>query len=74
MYRVNTAELKKAMIDNDINSIGELSEKCGVNRVTLGTIISGKSYPSSDSMVRIASALKMSGEKAGSIFFDDNLT
>lgn len=74
MYHVNTKELKKYMIDAGIETNGELSKKSGVNRNTIGEILNNKTYPSSDVMVRIVTALSIPAEKAGEIFFARELT
>ncbi len=65
--------LKKSMIDNDINTIEELSEATGVNRNTLADVVNGRAYPSSRVMVKIKSALNLSQEEAGLIFFKEKL-
>ncbi len=70
MYKVNTAELKKKMIDNQIETIVQLSKATDINRDTLGGILSGKKTPSSMVMYAIAEALNMSSEECGIIFFD----
>ncbi len=68
-YTINAKELKKLMIENGFDTILSLAEETGVNRTTLGKILSGEQKPSSDAMYRIAAALKISGEQAGKIFF-----
>ena len=72
-YRTDTVALKKIMIDNNIDTITELSEASGVDRNTLSKILSGKMQPSSGAMVKIAFALNMPPEVAGRIFFTPNL-
>lgn len=69
MYRINTKELKKVMIDNNIESIAELSEKTGVGRDTLSKVINGKAQPSFGVLLKLAEALSMSPEVAGKVFF-----
>lgn len=69
----NTNELKKLMIDNEIKTIKELSERTGVNRNTLAQVISGKIQPSSEIMSQLVIVLNMEPQKAGEIFFDRNL-
>lgn len=73
MYHVDIKELKKAMIDVGIDTIVELSNRSNVNRNTLGDIFNGKSYPSSDVMIRLAKTLELSSEQCGSIFFAQEL-
>lgn len=69
----NTNELKKLMIDNEIKTIKELSEKTGVNRNTLAQVMNGKIQPSSEIMSQLVIVLNMEPQKAGEIFFDRNL-
>ena len=71
---VDVKELKKIMIDQDVNTIAELSDKTGVNRNTLSDVLSGKSYPSADTMVKLTEGLNMDGSIAGKIFFAKKLT
>lgn len=72
-YRVNVAELKKAMIDSGFNKVKDLSQATGVDRNTLGKILNEKAIPSSRTMYALVSALNLSYEKAGEIFFSHNL-
>ena len=69
MYHVDTKELRIAMIQAGIDSIVELSEKTTVNRNTLGDILNGQIFPSSDVMVKIGETLSLPPEKCGAIFF-----
>lgn len=73
MYKVDTKELQKAMIDADIKTIEQLSELTGVNRNTLSDIINGKIFPSSMVMSKLAYCLKLTSEDAGRIFFAPKL-
>lgn len=68
-YAVDTAELKKAMINAGINTAVELSEKSGVNRNTVGGILNGDIRPSSAVIEKIAKALSLDGNDIGRIFF-----
>ena len=43
-YRVNVAELKKAMIDSGFNKVKDLSQATGVDRNTLGKILNEKLF------------------------------
>lgn len=69
----NKNAIKKAMIDNGIKSVTELSTVSGVNRNTLGKILNGDAQPSSAVMYKLVDCLKISPEEAGSIFFGLNL-
>lgn len=74
VFNINTKELKKAMIDADLDNIQKLSDKSGVNRNTVGEIVNGDRFPSSEVMQKIAIALNLSHERAGLIFFAPQLT
>lgn len=68
-YKTDTVELKKLMVEKNIKTILELSEKTGINRNTLGRILDGTIQPSSDAMDRLVYTLEIQPEKAGRIFF-----
>lgn len=72
-YITNKDAIKKAMIDNGIKTVTELSVVSGVNRNTLGKILNGDTQPSSAVMYKLVDCLKISPEEAGSIFFSNNL-
>lgn len=72
-YAVDTAELKKAMINAGINTAVELSERSGVNRNTVGGILNGDIRPSSAVIEKIARALSLDGNDIGRIFFKPQL-
>lgn len=74
MYVTDIKELKKAMVDADLDSIQKLSDASGVNRNTVGDVVSGRIQPSTDVMRKLASALKLPSERAGLIFFAFQLT
>lgn len=71
LYRTNYIALKKIMIDREIGSIQELSERSQVNRNTLAKILSGKIRPSADAMEKLVHTLNISPEDAGRIFFSE---
>ena len=73
MYEVDTRELKIAMAEAGIDSIEQLSKATEVNRNTLSGVVNGSSYPSSMVMVKIAGALDLTRDRAGSIFFKRKL-
>lgn len=74
MYSVDIKELKKAMIDADLDEIKKLSEVTGINRNTLGDVLNGKIIPSTDVIMRLAKALNLSSVRLGEIFFATALT
>ncbi len=73
IYKTDTMALKKMMVENEIETIVALSEKCGINRNTLSQVLNGNIQPSADVMDRLVSALQIPPEKAGRIFFMLNL-
>lgn len=72
-FKTDHIELRKIMAEKEIKTIKELSEKSGVNRNTLSQIFNGEKQPSSDVMERLVMTLNIKPEKAGSIFFKQNL-
>lgn len=72
-YHVDTIKLKKKIIECGFDTNIRLSEATGINRTTLGHILSGKQLPSSSAMYKLAEVLLMSGTEAGDIFFANNL-
>lgn len=73
MYSIDTKELKKAMIDADLDNIQKLADKAGVDRNTISYLLNGKTLPSTEVMRKIASALNLPSERAGRIFFATQL-
>ena len=69
MYTVDTIELRKRMIEKGFTTIDSLSDASGVNRVTIGDVVNGRSFPSSIVMSKIGTALDMAGPEMGAIFF-----
>lgn len=72
-FVTDTAELKKIMIDQKIKTTKELSEKSGVNRNTLAKVLNGASQPTADTMEKLVLCLEIEPQKAGRIFFANNL-
>jgi transcriptional regulator with XRE-family HTH domain len=73
IYKVNTIELRKAMIEKNITTIEGLAKEAGVDRNTIGGILNGKTKPTSTIIEKIASALDLDGPDIGRIFFSRNL-
>lgn len=73
-YITDVSELKKLMIDKDIDTINELSERTGINRNTLGAIFNGKEQPSAQVMKKLIAVFGLDSNKAGEIFFKNKLT
>ena len=72
-YTVDIQALCDQAERKGIQSAEELSEKSGINKEVLLPILEGRSLPSYDIMVGLATALELSPELAGAIFFDNNL-
>lgn len=70
---VNVNELRKIMIDNSIYSISELALLSGVNRNALGNIFNRKVRPSTKVVDKLMVSLNIPPDKAGYIFFNQNL-
>lgn len=74
MYSVNIKELRKAMIDADLDTADKLAKASGVNRNTIGDVISGRAVPSTDVIMKVAQTLGFTSERLGTVFFDTQLT
>ena len=72
-YTVDTTALQKAMIDANIRTYTELSEKTGVNRNTIADIVKGESKPSTIVIEKISKALNLESAEVGRIFFNSQL-
>lgn len=73
LYKTDYIEIKKIMVEKGIKTVKELSEKTGISRNTLSTVLSGKTQPSSDVMEKLVFFLEIPPETAGRIFFSINL-
>jgi transcriptional regulator with XRE-family HTH domain len=72
-YIVDTVELKKLLIEKNIDSIGAFAELSGVGRDTISGILKGTIRPSTAVMDKIIIALELDPAVAGHIFFKPNL-
>lgn len=72
-YVTDVNAIKKVMIDRNITSISMLSELSGVNRDTLGRILSEKEQPTATTMYKLVDTLQLTATQAGNIFFRKNL-
>lgn len=68
-YKVDVVELKKIMVEKHLEKLVDLSEKSTVDRNTLSKILKGEIKPSTTVIEKLMSALEMSPNKAGEIFF-----
>lgn len=72
-YSVDVVELKKIMVEKGLDKIIDLSKASGVDRNTLSKILNKEAKPSTAVIEKLMTALCVSPEKAGSIFFNKNL-
>ena len=73
MYEVNIAELKKRMIDANLERVINLSARSGVDRNTLSKILNAEIKPSTSVIEKLMMALAISPDDAGKIFFAADL-
>lgn len=73
IFKTDTIALRKSMIDAGFDKIVELADASGIDRNTLSKVINGEAQPSSNVMDKLVSALQLAPEKAGQIFFSQNL-
>lgn len=74
MRRINTKELKKAMIDADYTTLTALSSASEIDMTSLSLITRGERIPSWDTMVALSDALHLTYEGIGRIFFYSEVT
>lgn len=72
-YRVDVVELKKIMVEKNLDKIVNLSAASTVDRNTLSKVINGDVKPSTTVIEKLMSALQIPPERAGAIFFSVNL-
>lgn len=73
VYKTDVIEIKKIMVEKGFDTIKSLSSKAGIDRNTLGKILSGEVQPSSEVMDKLVFTLKIPPNKAGMIFFNNSL-
>lgn len=73
-FIVDIISLKKEMIEKGFTTNESLCEASGVDRNTLSKILNGKIRPTTVMIDRLATAMDMSSEQAGQIFFAQKLT
>lgn len=72
-HKTDTIALKKLMIDCGISTYIDLSIATGINRNTLARVLNGTVQPSALVMDKLVEVLKIQPEKAGLIFFNNDL-
>lgn len=71
--KTDVIALKKLMVENGFNTVTSLATTSGIDRNTLGKILSGEHQPSAEVMEKLIQALKIETKKAGEIFFKIDL-
>lgn len=71
-YFVDTRALKTAMVAAGFDTYDALANAAGVSSRTISAVVNGKN-PTYPVMCKIVSALNLSAELAGKIFFSRNL-
>lgn len=74
MRYVNGKEFRKAMIEVDCTTFGDLEEKASIDRTTLANVVKGTQKPSYDSIGKLADTFHLTYEEIGRIFFCNELT
>lgn len=72
-YCVDVIELKKIMVAKGLDKLVNLARASTVDRNTLSKILSGEMKPSTTVIEKLMCALDIPSEKAGEIFFKQNL-
>ena len=72
-YKVDVVELKKIMVEQNLDKIVDLSDASTVDRNTLSKVINGNIKPSTTVIEKLMLALHIPPERAGTIFFSKNL-
>lgn len=72
-YRVDIIELKKIMVEQNLDKLIDLSSASTVDRNTLSKVLNGDAKPSTTVIEKLMSALHISPERAGAIFFSPYL-
>ncbi|MGF7145337.1 transcriptional regulator with XRE-family HTH domain [Anaerotaenia torta] len=72
-YKVDVIEVKKIMVEQGLDKIIDLSRVSSIDRNTLSKVLNGDVKPSTTVIEKLMTALKIEPEKAGIIFFNQNL-
>lgn len=72
-YSVDTVAIKKIMLEQGIETIGELAERAELDRNTTSAVVNSRKRPSSAVMEKLMTALNINPKDAGAIFFVPNL-
>lgn len=72
-YKVDVVELKKIMVEQNLEKIIDLSSVSTVDRNTLSKVLNGDIKPSTTVIEKLMSALNIPPSRAGVIFFSLDL-
>lgn len=72
-YKVDVVELKKIMVEQNLDKIIDLSAASTIDRNTLSKVINGDVKPSTTVIEKLMSTLHIPPERAGAIFFSLDL-
>lgn len=72
-YKVDIIELKKIMVEQNLDKIIDLSAASTVDRNTLSKVLNEDAKPSTTVIEKLMSALHIPPERAGAIFFSLDL-
>lgn len=72
-YKVDVIELKKIMVEQNLDKIIDLSTASTVDRNTLSKVLNEDAKPSTTVIEKLMSALHIPPERAGAIFFSLDL-
>ena len=73
MRSIDTKGFRKAMIDADCNTLGDLERESGIDKSSLSSILNGGRLPSYESIAKLSDAIHLSYEEVGCIFFYNDL-
>lgn len=72
-YEVDVIALKKIMVEKKLDKIIDLAKASSVDRNTLSKILNKEMKPSTVVIEKLMTALQITPEDAGIIFFNQNL-
>lgn len=71
--QVNRKELRIYIAKAGFEKIADLSKASGINRKTIGEVLSGKANPSTNTINKLIDCLNIPFDKAGYVFFNTDL-
>lgn len=73
MRYIDIKELRKNMIEADMDSYTELANATGIDKSTISSIVKGEQKPSYDTLCKLIDALHINYDEIGRIFFANTL-